>query len=52
VYDDWKALEISDALTIAIGKAGEGLLVDLLNLVQILGDVGLSSIVALLNEGP
>jgi len=52
VLDNGQALEVSNALSIPVGDACDGLLVDLLDALEIAGDVGLGGALSLDDEVP
>lgn len=50
VSDDVEALEVGDPLAVSVGEAGKGLLVDLLDSLEISGNVALSSALTVEDE--
>jgi len=52
VLNDGEALEVRDALPVPVGDACDGLLVDLLDALEIAGDVGLGGALSLDDEVP
>ena len=52
VDNNFEALEVGDSLSVPVGKTGEGLLVDLLDLLEVGGNVALSGALAGEDELP
>jgi len=47
IRDDGEALEVGETLAVSVGEAGQGLLVNVFNFLQVGGDVGLGSLLSL-----